>query len=79
MNIFQVEAFNRKLAQWVTIGTGFSGGMSAARTAFRRYSAESSGFVRVVLLGAAEGSNVVYGSASENPVQAALDSASSER
>lgn len=78
MNVFQIEAFNRKLAQWVSVGTSFTGDLELAKAAFRRYSYESNGFIRVILVKAPEGSNVVYGSVSENPVQAAEDSILSE-
>lgn len=75
---YQLDAFNTKLAQWVRIGSFTGVSLSTARDIYRSHAGDSNGHVRLILLDAPEGANVVYGSASENPVQAAKDSAQSE-
>jgi hypothetical protein len=72
MNVYVVQAFNRKLGKWVRVAQ-VTGTPVEVRDAYRRYAAHSNGYTRALLAGAPEGANVVYGSASEDPHQAAID------
>lgn len=72
MNTYLIQAFNRKLGKWVRVAR-VTADPSSARDAYRRYSSEGKGFARLLLAGAPEGANVVYGSSSEDPYQAAID------
>ena len=76
--VYEVQAFNTKLAAWVRIGSFTGVTLATAKAIWQGHARESYGHVRLILVDAPTDSNVVFGSASENPVKAALDAARSE-
>lgn len=72
---FALQAYNETRGAWETVGHDRNADMAAIRDQWRNAAQDTGAYVRVLLVGAPADANVVFGSASDNPVQAAADHA----
>lgn len=75
--MFQLQAFAPHTLRWMNIEAPFNGTVSEARDIYREWMRFSTNDIRLILASSPEGQNVIFGSASNNPIQARLDAESS--
>lgn len=72
--MFQLQTFAPDALRWINFGEAFNGTVSEARDIYREWQRYSDKHIRLILASSPEGANVIFGSSSNNPIQARIDS-----